>query len=402
MNEQPHVNPAIEHCDEVEINLLELARVLVRRKMLIIKTCAAAIVLSVCLSLAMDNIYTATNRFLPPQRETSSAAVSALLSQAGGLAGLAGGGMTGTTDLYLGILKSRSVADAVIKRLDLQKEFKKKTIDETRKKLESIVKFKGGKEGIITVSADSKDPQKAALLANTFVEELTHKSVQLYIVKAGGERQFLEKRLEVVKQELKKAENDLRAFQEKYKTIKVDTQAAVAIEGIARIKAEIVYKEVQLASLSNSRTGESSDVKALQAAISKLKSQLGSMVGSGGADNIIPAAGNVPALGVEYLRKMRELKIQETVFEQLTKQYEIAKINENKDSSSLQILDEAVAPSKKSKPKRSLIVLLSTFTAFIVSVVIIFVQDHLSKLSPEDAEIVREIKQSLRIRKRAL
>jgi len=400
MNEQPHVNPTTESCDEDEIKLLELLRVLVRRKMLIIKTCTAALVLSVCYSLTLDNIYTATNQFLPPQKESSSAAFSALLSQAGGLAGLAGGGMGGSADLYLGILKSRSVADAVIKRLDLQKEYKKKTMDETRKKLENIVKFKSGKNGIITVSADSRDPQKAALLANTFVDELTQRSVQLYLLKAGGERQFLEKRLEVVKQDLVKAENDLRAFQEKYKTFKVDAQATVAIEGIARLKAEIVSKEVQLASLSNSRTGENNEVMALQAAISKLKSQLGSMVGSGGPDNIIPAAGNVPALGVAYLRKVRELKIQEAVFEQLTKQYEVAKINENKDTSTLQILDEAVAPSKKSKPKRSLIVLLSTFTAFLISVVSIFVQEHLSKLSTEDAEIIREIKQSLRIRKR--
>jgi len=242
--------------------------------------------------------------------------------------------------------------------------------------------------------------RKAALLANTFVDELTRRSIQLYLVKAGGERQFLEQRLVVVREELKKAENDLKAFQEKYKTIKVDTQATVAIEGIARLKAEIVSKEVQLATLSNSRTGESSDVKALQAGISKLKSQMGAMVGSGGADNVIPATGNVPALSVEYLRKLREVKIQEVVFEHLTKQYEVAKINENKDSTTLQILDEAVAPSKKSKPKRSLIVLLSTFTAFLISIVTIFIQEQLSKLSPEDAASVREVKQSLRFRKR--
>lgn len=400
MNEQPNTNPTTETCDEDEINLLELLRVIVRRKMLIIKICTAAIILSVCYSLTLDNVYTATNRFFPPQKESTSAAFSALLSQAGGLAGLASGGLGGSTDLYMGILKSRSVFDAVIIRLDLQKEFKKKNLEDTRKAVEGVVKFKGSKEGIITVSADSKDPRKAALLANTFVDELTRRSIQLYLVKAGGERHFLEKRLEVVGLELKKAEDDLRSFQEKYKTFKVDTQATVAIEGIARLKAEMVSKEVQLASLSNSRTGESSDVKALQAAISKLKSQMGVMVGSGGADSIIPAAGNLPALGVEYLRKMRELKIQEAVFEQLTKQYEVAKINENKDSSTLQILDEAVAPSKKSKPKRSLIVLLSTFSAFLISIVSIFIQEHLSKLSPEDAEIVRDIRRSLRFRKR--
>lgn len=204
MNEQPYTNPATETCDEDEINLLELLQVIARRKMLIIKICTAAFVLSVCYSLALKNIYTATNSFLPPQKENSSGALSALLSQAGGLAGLAGGGFGGTADLYIGILKSRSVFDAVIKRLDLQKEFKKKTLEDTRKVVEDVVKFKTSKDGIITVSADSKDPQKAALLANTFVDELSRRSVQLYLVKAGGEREFLEKRLEVVRVELKK------------------------------------------------------------------------------------------------------------------------------------------------------------------------------------------------------
>jgi uncharacterized protein involved in exopolysaccharide biosynthesis len=124
------------------------------------------------------------------------------------------------------------------------------------------------------------------------------------------------------------------------------------------------------------------------------------MSGSGGPDNVIPTAGNVPSLSVEYFRKLRELKIQEAVFEQLSKQYEVAKINESKDSTTLQVLDEAVAPIKKSKPKRSLIVLLSTVMAFFGSIVIIFVQEYLSRMSPEDTEILREIKQSLRFRKR--
>jgi len=400
MIEEPHTNTVTETYEEDEINLLELMRVIVRRKMLIVKICAAAIVLSVCYSLTLNNIYTATNRFLPPQKENTSAVFSSLLSQTGGLAGLAGGGLGGSTDLYIGILKSRSVTDAVIKRLDLQKEFKNKTIEDTRMVVERVVKFKGSKEGIITVSANSKDPQKAAQLANTFVDELTRRSVKLLLVKASGERLFLEQRLIVVRQELKNAEDDLKAFQEKFKTIKVDTQATAAIEAIARLKAEIESKEVQLATLSNSRTGENSDVKALQAGISKLKSHLGAMSGSQGSDSVIPSAGNVPSLSVEYFRKMRELKIQEAVFEQLSKQYEVAKINESKDSSTLQVLDEAVAPAKKSKPKRSLIVLLSTVMAFFGSIVFIFVQEQLSKLSPEDAEIIREIKQSLRFRKR--
>jgi len=395
-NETPDQRPLPEGD---EINLLELLQVIVRRKAVIIKICTAAVVIAVCYSLALNNIYTANAKILPPQKETGGG-LSALLGQAGGgLAALAGGmgGLGGSTDLYLGILKSRSVADAVIKRLNLQKEFETETIDETRKRLESVVKFKAGKDGIISIDADSKDPRKAAQLANTFVNELGRRSVELNLSKAGTERIFLEKRLELVKQDLHNAENDMKAFQEKYKTIKVDSQATVAIEGIARLKAEIITKEGQLASLRNSMTDESNEVKALQAGIARLKSQLGAMSGSGGSD-VIPAVGNIPGLGVEYIRKMRELKTQEAIFEQLTKQYEVAKINEAKDSSSVQVLDEAVVPLKKSRPKRSLIVVLAAVTAFFASLFIVFIQEYFSKMPPEDAAIIRDIKNSLRFR----
>jgi len=392
-NEQLHKTE--NNYAEEEINLLELLQVIARRKMVIVKLCTAAALLSICYSLTLSNIYTASAKILPPQKD-SGGGLSALLSQAGGLAGLAAGGMGlgGSSDLYMGLLKSRSVADAVIKQLDLQKEFKTKNMDDTRKMLAGAVNFKSGKDGIISIDADNTDPKKAALLANTFVEELGRRSVQLNLSKAGSERMFLEKRLEVVKQDLRNAENDMKSFQEKYKTIKADSQATAAIEGIARLKAEIISKEVQLASLRNSMTDESNEVKTVQAAINKLKSQLGSMTGSGGMD-VIPAMGNVPSLGVEYVRKLRELKIQEAIFEQLTKQFEVAKISEAKDSSTLQVLDEAVAPLRKSKPKRSLIVMLSTVTAFFISIFIVFIQEYFSKMSPEDIEIVRNIRNSL-------
>jgi uncharacterized protein involved in exopolysaccharide biosynthesis len=381
-----------------EINLLELLRVIARRKSVIIRICAVAVILSVFYSLSLKNIYTASAKILPPQKD-SGGGLSTLLSQAGGLAALAGGmgGLGGSADLYLGVLKSRSVADAVIKRLNLQKEFKAKTIDDARNRLAAAVTFKAGKDGIISIDADSKDPQQAAQLANTFVDELGRRSVELNLSKAGTERMFLEKRLEVVKQDLRNAENDMKAFQERYKSFKVDAQATAAIEGIARLKAEIITKEAQLASLSNTMTDENSEVKTLKAGISRLKSQLGSMSGSGDSD-AIPAVGNIPALGMEYVRKMRELKTQEAIFEQLTKQYEVAQINEAKDTSSVQVLDEAVVPLKKSKPKRTMIVILATVTAFFASIFIIFIQEYFSKLPPEDAAIIRDIRNSFRFR----
>ncbi len=381
--------------EEDEINLLELLQVLVRRKRLIMVMCAVAALLSVAYSLTLPNIYTATARVLPPQKD-GGGGLSAMLGQAGALAGLAGvGGLGGGADLYVGILKSRSVADAVIKKLDLQKELKTKTSDESRAAVQNLVKIQAGKDGIITVAADSKNPQLAARLANTFVDELGKKSVELNLTKAGTERIFLEKRLDVVKADLKKAEDALKGFQQKNRAFKVDDQATATIEGAAKLKAEIVSKEVQLASLRSFQTNENPEVKAVEAALAKLRGQLGAIIGGGRSNDLMLSAGSMPSLGLEYVRLMREVKTQEAIFEQLTKQYEVAKLGEAKDSSSIQVLDEAVVPQQKSKPKRSLIVILSTVTAFFLGIFIVFIQEYTRKMSDDDRNRWNEIKESL-------
>jgi uncharacterized protein involved in exopolysaccharide biosynthesis len=379
-----------------EINLLELLQVIVRNLPLIAKITAAAMILSIVLAMTLSKVYTAKATLLPPQKDSGGGAAALLASMGGGLSGFASALGGGSADLYLGILRSRTVTDAVIKRLDLHTEFESKNADDTRKMLQNLVKFQAGKDGIITITADYKDPLKAALLANTFVEELQKKSLQLNLTKASTERSFLEKRLIVVKQDLKNAEDAMKTFQEKNKTIKADSQAAAAIEGIARLRAEIISKEVQLAALRNAMTDESADVRALLAGITKLKSQLSLMSGSGDGGEVIPSVGNAPAIGVEYLRRLRELKTQEALFEQLTKQFELAKISEARDSSSLQVLDEAVPPLRKSKPKRALIVLISTFSAFCCSVILVFAKEYMTKLSPEDSAIINEIKNSFK------
>ena len=200
----------------------------------------------------------------------------------------------------------------------------------------------------------------------------------------------------MVKQDLKAAEEEMKLFQEKNKTIKADSQAAAAIEGIARVRAEMVSKEVQLAALRNSMTDENPEVRTVLAGIAKLKSQLNAMSGSGGGGGVIPSVGNAPSIGVEYIRRLRELKTQEALYEQLTKQFELAKINEARDSSSIQVLDEAVVPLRKSRPKRSLIVILATVTAFFGSVFLVFIREYLAKLSPGDRAIMDEMKGTLK------
>ncbi|ACH38623.1 MAG: hypothetical protein ACD_55C00139G0002 [uncultured bacterium] len=376
---------------EEQINLLELLQIIAKRKMFIIKMCTFAVVASVAYSFTLPNIYSATAKVLPPQKETAGG-LSAMLGQVGGIAGLAPGGLGSGTELYLGLLRSRSVADEVVRRLDLTAYYKTKDAELARRGLEATVRMQTGKDGIINITADDKDPKMAARVANMYVEELGRTSVRLNLSKAGSERAFLEKRLELVKGELKKAEDEIKAFSQQNSIVQVDSQAKASIEGIARLKAELATKEVQLAALRSRQTDESPEVRSLLAGIKRLQAEMDRMSGPGLGGEGIPAIGNVPRLGLEYARKMRELKIQESVFEQLTKQYEMAKLSEAKDSSAFQVLDTAVAPSVKSKPRRSAIVITATMVAVAASLVLIFLQEHLEKMSEADRKILADIK----------
>lgn len=375
-----------------EINLLELLYVLFRRKMVIIKICSLAVVASVIYSLTLPNIYSATAKVLPPQKEASGG-ISALIGQVGGLAGLAAGGLGGGSDLYVSILKSRSVADAVIRRLDLVKVYHSENLEAARKTLELSVNVQAGKDGVITITAMDTVPRRSAVLANTMVDELEKTTVRMNLSKAGTERLFLEKRIALVRKDLNEAENDLKSFAQKNKIVQVDAQASASIEGISRLKANLASKEVELAALSIGHTEQSPEVKAVRSAISRIKMELISLSGTGSGDGI-PSVGNVPNVGLEYSRKLREVKTQEAILEQLTKQYEIAKLSEAKDSSSLQTLDEAVVPLTKAKPKRALIVIFVTVAAFAFSILVVFIQEYLERMPAEDRKIIENIKQS--------
>lgn len=384
---------------EHELNLLELLTALVKRKRLIIAITLTAAVASVIYSLLLSPIYTATAKVLPPQKEGGN--LTTALGQLGGIAAAVGlgGGFGGSAELYVSLLKSRSVADAVIKQLDLMNEFKAKTADDARRKFGVTVKVQAGaKDGVITISADALKPEMAARLVNATVEELGRRSVQLNLAKVNNDRVFLEKRLEIVRKDLRKAEDEMRIFAQQNKAIQVDTQAKASIDGIAKLKAELASREVQLAAKRSYQTDESPEVQILVAGMDRLKSELGALAGSGGGNGDgIPAVGNVPSLVLEYTRRLREVQTQGAILEQLSKQYELAKINENRDTSTLQILDEAVVPDTKSKPKRALIVIIATFTAFFSAIFLSFILEYLEKLPESEKQMLINIKRQLNV-----
>jgi len=378
--------------DRLLLQVLQYLRVVARRKTLILSITAATAIGSAAYSLTLPNVYTATVKVLPPQKDGGG--ISSMLGQLGGLAMLAGAGKGGVdSDLYLGILKSRSVGEAVIQRLGLTQAFKVATQKEAWGRLEGAVRAQTGKDGMINISVDSTDPKLAAQIANTMADELGRTLVRLNLSKAGTEKVFLEKRLEVVKRDLKNAEEELKAFSQRTKIVRIEAQAGASVSSVVRLKTEIASKEVQLAVLRNSQTDQSHEVQALLAALAKLKTELAKFSGSEGGDGSgVPAIGNVPQVGLEYARRFREFKVQEAIFEQLSKQYELAKLNYAKDTSSLQVLDEALVPDRKSGPKRSIMVLMSTLVAFLCSVVAVLVREFLERLPDQEKSALQGLK----------
>ena len=301
-----------------EINLLDLLIVLAKHKKMIVKATIAAALLAIGISLLMPNSYTATTKILPPQQSQSSA--SAMLSQLGGLAGMAGSslGIKNPADLYLAMLKSRNVMEKIAKNFDLQKYYEQETLSETLKKLEGNMTVSAGKDGVITVEIEDKDPQLAANMANAFIEEL-NKLMQIYaLTDASQKRTFFE-------QQLKQARNKL-------------TDAELALDKTLRTS-------------------------------------------------------------LAYLDAVRNLKYQEAIWEILAKQYEMAKMDEAKDFPLIQILDKATPPEKKSKPKRSLIVIMATLAVFLLAVIWAFMTEAFSTKDTQQTERMGKLRELLRWRR---
>lgn len=374
------------------INLLEYLEIIAKKWRLIVKVMVAAFVISIIVSLQKPNIYSSTALILPPQQDSGMMGMMSALS--GGMAGLAGDllGKGTTGDLYVGILNSRAVKDTIIDRFNLVDVFKQKYRLDTYKILAAKAEIAAGKkDGIISITVEDKDPKLAADLANAFAEELGRLTVKLSITGAAQNRGYLEQRLAKAKDDLNRAEEALKTFRSSNKALDVPEQAKAAISGLAQLKAQLAIQEVQLAGMRSRFTDTTPEVTDLKASISSLQAQISQVEGSGRGSSI-PSMGSVPELGREYVRLMREFKVQETIFELLTKQYEMAKMSEAKDVDGIQIIQRATVPDKKSEPKRSIIVLASTFAAGFGAVLYIFMREASERISHEDRERLRRIR----------
>jgi uncharacterized protein involved in exopolysaccharide biosynthesis len=300
---------------------------------------------------------------MPPQQPQSAAA--AIAGQLGAIAALAGGtskdlGLKNPSDMYVGILKSRSIADELIKQFELQRVYREKRMTDTRRELDRHSVIRSGKDGLITIEVEDKDPNRAAKMANAYVQELYKANQRLAISEASQRRVFFEKQLEDEKQALSAAELELKKTQEATGMIQLSSQADAIIRAAASVRAQITAREVQLQVMRSFATEENSDVIRVKNEIAGLQSQLGKLENDEklGGGNIQVPTGKVPQVGLEYLRRFREVKYHESIYELLAKQYEAARIDEGKNAPVIQVVDEAIPPDKKSSPPRTIIVLL--------------------------------------------
>lgn len=366
------VGVPLNSAESEELGLIDVLIVLAKHKKKIILLPLMAALIAVGVSLALPNIYQATTKLLPPQQSQSSA--SALLSQLGGLGSVVGStaGLKSPDDLYIGMLHSRTVADKIISKFDLKKVYDTQSLEKARKQLEDNTSIAAGKDGLITIQVDDKDPKRAAQLANAYVTELLGLTKVLAVTEASQRRMFFQEQLEQAKNNLAKAEMTLKGSLDTGGVISVDTESRSIVETIGRLRAQISAKEIQLNSMDAFVTTNNPEYRRTQEELNSLRSEL-TKLENGRPD--LAGKGDSKGTGLESIRILRDVKYNEMLYELLAKQYEAARLDEAKDPSIVQVLDPAVQPEKKYKPKRGLIVLLSTSFALLVAIAWSFIAE---------------------------
>lgn len=386
--------------EEDEIDLLDLALVLVKHKRLIIGTAFLAGLVALILGFIMTPIYRAETHLVPPQLLTGQS--SAVLSP--GLRSIASqfgfGNVATPADLITGIVKSRTIIDRIIDKFDLMNYYNAKNRDNARKTLSEVTSAKvDEKSGLITVAVEDKDPALAADITNAFVAELQDMVQNLAITQVSQQRLFLENQLKRAHHNLIQAEEDFQKYQMESGLLNVDVQTQALMDSIARIQAQIAVKEVELKAAKTYATVQNPQVKRLQAELAGLKGELKKLEAkAGGGPNPIPVFKEIPKAGIEYARKLRDLKFQETLYETLLKQYQAAVMAEASEGLVIQVVDPAVPPELKVKPQRKLMIIVAGFLGLFVGIFAAFVKEFIdnSSKNQESAEKMALLKSYLR------
>lgn len=368
----------------------------VRKKKFIIGFPLVVALLTAGITMLLPDVYKASAKLLPPQPAQSSA--SALLSQLSGVAGVASGvgGLKNPNDLYLGMLRSRAIGDKLIKRFDLLTVYDTTSLEKARRRLAENTMVTSGKEGLITIDVEDENRKLVPQLANGYVEELLKLTKVLAVTEAGQRRVFFERQLEMSKANLEKAELTLKDTIGSRGVISVDSQSRAVVETVGRLRAQISAKEIQLGSMRAFVTTNNPEFKRAQEELHSLRAELFKLE-NGRPDAAAPAGDNV---GLENIKILRDLKYHQQLYELLSKHYEMARLDEAKDASVIQVLDPAIEPERRVGPKRAVLVVVATVLAFFFAVSVVLLRElgRVALQRPRHAAKWRELKSSLSLR----
>ncbi len=366
----------MQYADD-EISLLDLLQVIVDNLRLLVLGPLVCGLAALGYSFTIPPTYTAKTQFLPPLQQQSTAA--SMLASLGALGGLAGAttGLKSQADQYIAFMKSVSVQDALIERFKLVEKYEAKLKTDARIALTGSVRIASGKDGLIGVEVDDKDPKFAADLANAHVEELRNLLGRLAVTEAQQRRMFFEKQLAQTKDNFAKADLALKSSGISSSVLK--SSPAAAVEAVARLKAGISVQEVKLGAMRNYLTESSPDFKQALSELASLKSELAK------AEKDEPASQGIS----DYVARYREYKYQETMFELFAKQFELAKVDESREGAVVQVLDIAQPPERKSKPKKAMIAIIAALASGFALLLFVFVRAAIKNASQDEETKLR-------------
>jgi len=387
----------------------ERLRVLWDSRRALVRTTVAGFLISTLVAFLIPASYTSTTQLMPPDTQSSSgiAMVTALAKAGGGLGSITDDllGLKSTGALFVGMLRSESSQASLVQQFNLQNAYGVKLTQDARANLdERTMISEDRKSGIITISVTDRSPQRAAALVNAYVDQLNLLVTDLSTSSARRERVFLEDRLKVAKQDLDEASSEFAQFSSKNSTLDIQQMGKAMLDAAGNIAGQLIAAESELQGLRQIYTEDNAQVQSLRARVAELRIQLARIDGGKGnaadrfgpdvqAASLLPARStdmpypsirSLPLLGVKYGDYYRRSKIQETVFELLTEQYELAKVQEAKETPSVKVLDRGKVPEEKSFPPRMLIVFLGTFWVLLISVVWVIGTERWRAADPDD------------------
>ena len=374
-----------------EVTLFDYWQVISKRKWGIIALCAVMTMGTLVVSFLLPKIYESTATLLPQLESNNGVGLGALFasgaaSSAAQSLGISLPGSPATpTDVFTAMLKSRIMADDIIRRFDLMEHYETKTMHDARGSLEGATRIVVTKEKVIKVAVEDKDPQLASDIANFYVSNLDRLNQTLSVSKARENRKFIEQRVAETQTALVKVEDALKEFQTQNRTVAIEAQSKAMIEATAMIQAQIMAQEVQLQVMGSYLSSNNPEIARVQSSISELRKQLQIMeTGKSGkerlpGDRLRPAITSVPTLALEYGRLARDLKVQETLYALLISQYEQAKLTEARDTPTVQVLDPAIPAERKSRPKILLNVLIAGILSLFVGLFWAFVRGAMDR-----------------------